>query len=201
MCVLLDGSFELIIYCKFQSSTITFHEALYMSNQRTTSLLCILNLYFDQSKSTENYKQPSTANTYFIYMCCAALLMHTVFPFRHMYFHMQHTSSLLTLSPRTLSHPHSSHSPHTLSYPQPISHHPLTSSPPIPSPPPLFIPSPSHTSPSHPLPSSSPPLLTPSPPHPLTGCTIQSLHVWHNPGGRDGATECQVPRPHPSLGH
>ena len=100
--------------------------------------------------------------------------MHTAFPFRHMYFaslsfHMQHTSSLLTLSPRTLSHPHSSHSlthshphshslpthsyPHsshsllTHSYPHPYpiipSHHILTSSP-------L-----SH----HPLPYSSPPLL------------------------------------------
>ena len=66
-----------------------------------------------------------------------------------------------------------------------------------------LIPSPPHTVSSHPhpLPSSSPPLLTPSPPHPLTGCTIQSLYVWHNPGGRDGATECQVPRPHPPLGH
>ena len=148
--------------------------------------------------------------------------MHTVFPFRHMYFaslsfHMQHISSLLTLSPHTLSHPHSSHSLLTHSHilnPYPIipSHHILTSSPPIPSPPPLFIPSPSHPlpfssppllipSPPHPLPSSSPPLLTPSPPHPLTGCTIQSLYVWHNPGGRDGATECQVPRPHPPLGH
>ena len=85
---------------------------------------------------------------------------------------MQHTSSLLTLSPRTLSHPHSSHSLLTHSHilnPYPIipSHHILTSSPPSHHPlpyssPPLLIPSLSH-----PLPSSSPPLLIPSPPHSL----------------------------------
>ena len=169
--MLLDGSFELIIYCKFQSSTITFHEALYMNNQRTTSPLCILNLCFDQSKSTENYKQPCTANTYFIYMCSFVDAYHISFP-PHVFSYATHILTPHTLSPHTLTSSLLTLSPHTLSYPQPISHHPLTSYPhiltpypitpslihPLPSSsPPLFIPSPLH-----PLPSSSPPLLTPS---------------------------------------